>query len=117
MRDANASKGFARTSKHTYRKVGAAGLGQTFRSPDGPPNIPSPPSVRAVRHGAGPPRHEKCEEVSVEEFKDLIERSGFRFSPGEFNNLLKWYFRGEEKITLEEGPPRSPFTTPAGLPS
>ena len=47
-------------------------------------------------------RHEKCEEVAVEEFKDLIERSGFRFSPGEFNNLLKWYFRGKEKITLEE---------------
>ena len=47
-------------------------------------------------------RHEKCEEVAVEEFKDLIERSGFRISPGEFNNLLKWYFRGKEKITLEE---------------
>ena len=47
-------------------------------------------------------KHQKTDQVQVEEFRDLIERSGFKFVDGEFNNLIKWYFRGKETITLDE---------------
>ena len=47
-------------------------------------------------------KHSKTDSVAVDEFKDLIERSGFRFQEGEFQNLVKWYFRGKETISLEE---------------
>ena len=47
-------------------------------------------------------RHKKTEEVSIDEFKSLIERSGFEFQEGEFENLIKWYFRGKEEITLDD---------------
>ena len=47
-------------------------------------------------------KHAKTETVEVGEFKNLIERSGFKFQEGEFQNLVKWYFRGKETITLEE---------------
>ena len=36
------------------------------------------------------------------EFKALIERSGFKFQHGEFENLIRWYFNGKDTITLEE---------------
>jgi methylglyoxal synthase len=32
----------------------------------------------------------------------LIERAGFKFEKGEFENLIKWYFRNKETISLEE---------------
>ena len=38
----------------------------------------------------------------IEDFKELIERAGFKFEKGEFENLIKWYFRNKETITLEE---------------
>ena len=41
-------------------------------------------------------------EVNINDFRDLIERSGFSFENGEFENLIKWYFRGKEQITMEE---------------
>ena len=47
-------------------------------------------------------KHEKTEVINVESFKELIERSGFKFEPGEFENLIKWYFKNKEEITLEE---------------
>ena len=47
-------------------------------------------------------KHQKTEEVSIDEFRELIERSGFQFMEGEFENLIKWYFRGKEEITLED---------------
>ena len=47
-------------------------------------------------------KHQKTDLVNVEDFKALIERSGFKFEPGEFENLIKWYFRNKEQITLEE---------------
>ena len=47
-------------------------------------------------------KHQKCEVVSTEEFRDLIERSGFKFQDSEFNNLIKWYFQGKEEITLDD---------------
>lgn len=40
--------------------------------------------------------------MNIEEFKGLIERSGFTFENGEFENLIRWYFRGKEVITMEE---------------
>jgi hypothetical protein len=47
-------------------------------------------------------KHKKTDSIQVEEFKGLIERSGFKFEKGEFENLVKWYFRNKETITLEE---------------
>ena len=47
-------------------------------------------------------KHAKTEQVDVADFKNLIERSGFKFREGEFQNLIKWYFRGKETITMEE---------------
>ena len=47
-------------------------------------------------------RHKKTDTINTEEFKDLIERSGFKFEPGEFENLVKWYFKNKEEITMEE---------------
>jgi len=47
-------------------------------------------------------KHKKTETIQIEEFKGLIERSGFKFEKGEFENLVKWYFRNKETITLEE---------------
>ena len=44
----------------------------------------------------------KDETVSVESFKNMIQKSGFNFAEGEFENLVKWYFRGKETITMEE---------------
>ena len=38
----------------------------------------------------------------IDDFKALIERAGFKFEKGEFENLIKWYFRNKESITLEE---------------
>ena len=32
----------------------------------------------------------------------MIERSGFEFAEGEFENLVRWYFRGKETITMDE---------------
>ena len=46
--------------------------------------------------------HRKCEEVTVEALRDMIERSGFKFTDKEFNDLVKWYFRGKENITLDD---------------
>ena len=34
-------------------------------------------------------KHKKTDSINTEEFKDLIERSGFKFEPGEFENLIK----------------------------
>ena len=47
-------------------------------------------------------KHKKTEAIQIEDFKDLIERAGFKFEKGEFENLVKWYFRNKEVITLEE---------------
>ena len=47
-------------------------------------------------------KHQKTEVINVEDFKNLIERSGFKFEEGEFENLIKWYFRNKDEITLEE---------------
>ena len=47
-------------------------------------------------------RHKKSESVTLDDFRDLIERSGFKFTESEFANLVKWYFKGKETITLEE---------------
>ena len=47
-------------------------------------------------------KHEKTELINVEDFKALIERSGFKFEAGEFENLIKWYFKNKDEITLEE---------------
>ena len=47
-------------------------------------------------------KHEKTEVINVDDFKKLIERSGFKFEMGEFENLIKWYFRNKDEITLEE---------------
>ena len=38
----------------------------------------------------------------MNDFKELIERSGFEFMENEFENLIKWYFRGKDVITMEE---------------
>ena len=46
--------------------------------------------------------HKKMEQVNVEDFRNLIERSGFKFEDHEFESLIKWYFRGKETITLDE---------------
>ena len=40
--------------------------------------------------------------INIDDFKELIERSGFKFEDGEFENLIKYYFRNKEEITLEE---------------
>ena len=45
-------------------------------------------------------KHEKTEVINVESFKELIERSGFKFEPGEFENLIKWYFKNKEEIHI-----------------
>ena len=47
-------------------------------------------------------KHQKTEVINVDDFKSLIERSGFKFEDGEFENLIKWYFRNKDEITLEE---------------
>ena len=47
-------------------------------------------------------KHKNTQEVNIEEFRGLIERSGFQFADGEFENLVRWYFRGKETITMEE---------------
>ena len=47
-------------------------------------------------------KHKKMEAIETNDFRDLVERSGFKFSDAEFNNLIKWYFRGKDTITLEE---------------
>ena len=47
-------------------------------------------------------KHKKSESVSLDDFRDLIERSGFKFTEAEFGNLIKWYFKGKENITLED---------------
>ena len=41
-------------------------------------------------------KHKKMEAISTDDFRDLVERSGFKFSETEFNNLIKWYFRGKD---------------------
>ena len=47
-------------------------------------------------------KHKKTETINTDEFKELIERSGFKFEAGEFENLVKWYFKNKEEITMEE---------------
>ena len=47
-------------------------------------------------------KHQKTEVINVDDFKNLIERSGFKFEAGEFENLIKWYFKNKEEITLED---------------
>ena len=47
-------------------------------------------------------KHQKSDVINVDDFKNLIERSGFKFEQGEFENLIKWYFRNKDEITLEE---------------
>ena len=47
-------------------------------------------------------KHKKSESVNIDDFKELIERAGFKFEKGEFENLIKWYFRNKDAITLEE---------------
>ena len=47
-------------------------------------------------------KHQKTETINTEDFKELIERSGFKFEAGEFENLIKWYFKNKDEITLEE---------------
>ena len=32
----------------------------------------------------------------------MIERSGFKFTDKEYDDLVKWYFRGKETITKED---------------
>ena len=46
--------------------------------------------------------HKKVESVETKDFKALIERSGFKYQDNEFENLMRWYFRGKDEITLEE---------------
>ena len=46
--------------------------------------------------------HKKQEEVQTADLRKMIERSGFQFTDNEFDNLVKWYFRGKETITLDE---------------
>ena len=46
-------------------------------------------------------KHQKSDVINVDDFKNLIERSGFKFEQGEFENLIKWYFRNKDEITLE----------------
>jgi len=47
-------------------------------------------------------KHKKTDQIMIDDFKELIERAGFKFEKGEFENLIKWYFRNKETITLEE---------------
>ena len=47
-------------------------------------------------------KHQKTDVINVDDFKNLIERSGFRFEDGEFENLVKWYFKNKEEITIED---------------
>ncbi len=47
-------------------------------------------------------KHKKQESIKIEDFKELIERAGFKFEKGEFENLIKWYFRNKETISLDE---------------
>ena len=47
-------------------------------------------------------QHKNTQEVAIADFRGLIERSGFEFAPGEFENLVRWYFRGKETITMDE---------------
>ena len=47
-------------------------------------------------------KHQKTEVINIDDFKSLIERSGFKFEDGEFENLIKWYFRNKDEITLDE---------------
>lgn len=47
-------------------------------------------------------KHKKTESIQIEDFKELITRAGFKFEKGEFENLIKWYFRNKETITLED---------------
>ena len=47
-------------------------------------------------------KHKKMEAISTDDFRDLVQRSGFKFTDTEFSNLVKWYFRGKDTITLEE---------------
>ena len=47
-------------------------------------------------------KHQKTDLINVDDFKGLIERSGFKFEDGEFENLIKWYFRNKDEISLEE---------------
>ena len=32
----------------------------------------------------------------------MIERSGFKFDDKEYSDLVKWYFRGKDTITLDD---------------
>ena len=47
-------------------------------------------------------KHAKVESIEISDFRNLVERSGFKFTEAEFGNLIKWYFKGKETITLED---------------
>ena len=47
-------------------------------------------------------KHRKTDTIEIDDFKNLIERAGFKFEKGEFENLIKWYFRNKDTITLAE---------------
>ena len=38
----------------------------------------------------------------MSELKELIERSGIKYNDGEFEMLIKWYFKSKEEIGFEE---------------
>ena len=46
--------------------------------------------------------HKKQEEVSTQDLRTMIERSGFKFEDKEFADLVKWYFRGKDVISLDD---------------
>ena len=47
-------------------------------------------------------KHKKTDIIEIDDFKNLIERAGFKFEKGEFENLIKWYFWNKDTITLAE---------------
>jgi len=40
--------------------------------------------------------------INLENFKALLQRSGFHFKENEFETLLKCYFKNKEEITLDD---------------
>ena len=47
-------------------------------------------------------KHKKVETISALDFKEFIEKSGFQYTPDEFENLVKWHFKNKDEITQEE---------------
>ena len=46
--------------------------------------------------------HKKQEEVTTQDLRSMIERSGFKFEDKEFADLVKWYFRGKDTISIDD---------------